>query len=161
MRSKKSLLSLWLSILIIILDQISKDFVSHHLSVGQSVYIFTFLNFTLNYNFGAAFGFLGAENGWQIVFFSTISVTVSIVLIVWLSRIAHSKIMMIQGFSLIIGGALSNFIDRVRFGYVTDFIDFHIKDWHFAIFNIADSAICAGVFLWIMNILLTPQSKDH
>ena len=160
-RSKKVLLWLWLSVLIIILDQGSKDFASHNLLVGQSVYIFTFLNFTLNYNFGAAFGFLNSENGWQIIFFSVISLTISIILIIWLSRIPRSNIVMIQGLALIIGGALSNCIDRIRYGYVMDFIDVHVKDWHFAIFNIADSTICIGVFLLIVNMLFISQSKDH
>ncbi|AAO89950.2 signal peptidase II [Coxiella burnetii] len=158
-KSKKAWPWLWFSVLVILLDQLSKYLANHFLSLGHPVKILPFLNFTLNYNTGAAFSFLGTENGWQIIFFAAISFVVSIFLILWLSRTSRSEIMMLLGLSLIIGGALGNFIDRLRWSYVTDFIDFHIKDWHFATFNVADSAICVGVFLLIVHMLLTPSSK--
>lgn len=158
-KAKKALVWLWLSILIVVLDQKTKYLVSHYLSLGQPVKVFPFLNFTLNYNTGALFSFLDAESGWQVIFFAAISLIVSIILIVWLSRLSHSETMMSLGFSLIIGGAIGNFIDRVLRDYVTDFIDFYIKEWHFATFNIADSAICIGVFLVIIHVIFTPYPR--
>ncbi|WP_267256363.1 signal peptidase II [Coxiella endosymbiont of Ornithodoros maritimus] len=158
-KSKKACSWLWLSVLVILLDQSSKCLANHFLAFGHPVKILPFLNFTLSYNTGAAFSFLGTENGWQIILFAAISFVVSVFLILWLNRTPRSEIMMSLGLSLIIGGALGNFIDRLHWKYVTDFIDFHIKDWHFATFNVADSAICVGVFLLIVHMLLTPRAK--
>lgn len=144
---------LWLSVFIILLDQLSKYLVVHHMAYGKPLYVLPFLNFTLNFNSGAAFSFLGRAGGWQIYLFAAISLVVSAVLIVWLGRLKRSDAMMAAGLSLIIGGALGNFIDRVRLTYVIDFLDFHIKAWHFATFNVGDSAICIGAFLLIVRLL--------
>ena len=160
-KSKKALVWLWLSALIIVFDQNTKYLVSHYLSLGQPAKVFPFLNFTLNYNTGALFSFLDTGSGWQVIFFAVISLIVSIILIVWLSRLSRSEIIMSLGFSLIIGGAIGNFIDRVLRNYVTDFIDFYIKEWHFATFNVADSAICVGVFLVILHVIFAPHPKKH
>ncbi|WP_264435317.1 signal peptidase II [Coxiella endosymbiont of Dermacentor marginatus] len=147
---KTALLWLWLSVFIITIDQLTKYLVFHYLTFGSTVKNFSWLNLTLNYNTGAAFSFLSTESGWQVYFFSLISLIVVIFLIVWLSRTQRSDKWRAIGFSLIVGGALGNFIDRVRLGCVIDFVDFHIKNWHYATFNIADSAICMGVFLLIV-----------
>ena len=156
---KKALVWLWLSVLIVVFDQKTKYLVSHYLSLGQPVKVFPFLNFTLNYNNGALFGFLGAESGWQVIFFAVISLIVSIILIVWLSRLSRSETMISLGCSLIIGGAIGNFIDRALRDHVTDFIDFYIKEWHFSTFNVADSAICVGVFLVILHVIFASHPK--
>lgn len=148
---KKTLSWLILSVFIIIIDQLTKYLVVHHLAFGQPNKIFTWLNLTLNYNTGAAFSFLGTANGWQVYLFSMLSLIVSLFLIIWLSRIRCSEKWKAVSISLILGGALGNCIDRVRLGYVVDFIDFHIKYWHYATFNMADSAICVGVFLLLME----------
>ena len=158
---KKALLWLWLSVFIITIDQLTKYLVLHYLKFGRTVKNFSWLNLTLNYNTGAAFSFLSTESGWQVYFFSLISSIVIIFLVIWLSRIQRSDKWRAVGFSLIIGGALGNFIDRVCLGYVIDFIDFHIKNWHYATFNIADSAICVGVFLLIINSVILTLCHDY
>lgn len=154
---KTALTWLWLSVFIITIDQLTKYLVLHYLTFGSTVKNFSWLNLTLNYNTGAAFSFLSTESGWQVYFFSLISLIVVIFLIVWLSRTQCSDKWRALGFSLIVGGALGNFIDRVRLGYVIDFMDFHIKNWHYATFNVADSAICIGVFLLIVFLLDCPK----
>ena len=153
MKTKKASPWLSLSALVIVFDQITKYRVVRHWAMGESIKILPFLNFTLNYNTGAAFSFLGAENGWQLYAFSALSFAIAILLIAWLSRTRRSDYVMAIGLSLVIGGALSNFIDRVFLGYVVDFIDFHIKDWHYATFNFADSAICIGAFLLMICMM--------
>ncbi|MFW0055214.1 MAG: signal peptidase II [Coxiella endosymbiont of Dermacentor silvarum] len=154
---KTALTWLWLSVFIITIDQLTKYLVLHYLTFGSTVKNFSWLNLTLNYNTGAAFSFLSTESGWQVYFFSLIALIVVIFLIVWLSRTQRSDKWRALGFSLIVGGALGNFIDRVRLGYVIDFMDFHIKNWHYATFNVADSAICIGVFLLIVFLLDCPK----
>lgn len=155
---KKALPWLWLSVFIIAVDQWTKYLIVHHLAFGRPIKIFPWLNLTLNYNTGAAFSFLGTEGSWQIYLFALISLIVSVFLIIWLSRIQCSDKRKTVGLSLVVGGAFGNFIDRVRLGYVIDFIDFHIKDWHYATFNIADSAICVGVFLLIIETVFERRS---
>nr|WP_304986116.1 signal peptidase II [Coxiella-like endosymbiont] len=157
---KKALPWLRLSVFIIAVDQWTKYLIVHHLAFGRPIKIFLWLNLALNYNIGAAFSFLGTEEGgWQIYLFALISLIVSVFLIIWLSRIQRSDKWKAVGLSLVVGGALGNFIDRVRLGYVIDFIDFHIKDWHYATFNIADSAICVGVFLLIIATIFERRSS--
>lgn len=150
---KKASPWLYLSALVTVFDQVTKYGIVRHCVIGEPIKILPFLNFALNYNTGAAFSFLGAEGGWQIYFFAAFSLAVVVLLISWLSRTRRSDYVMAIGLSLVIGGALGNFIDRVFSGYVVDFIDFHIKDWHYATFNFADSAICVGTFLLMVCII--------
>ncbi len=152
-KEKKAWSWLFLSALIIILDQFTKYLAVYYLSFGQPVRLLPFFNLMLNFNKGAAFSFLGAESGWQVYFFAGISLIVAIFLIVWLGRIKRSDRLLAAGIGLIIGGALGNFIDRVRLGYVIDFFDFHVKNWHYATFNLADSAICIGAVLLILRMM--------
>ncbi len=144
---------LFLSLLIIIGDQLTKYLIQQHLVIGQSVGLLSWLNFSLAYNPGAAFRFLGDSGFWRIIFLSGLSFFVSIFLIVWLLRLVRSEMLMCFSLALIIGGAIGNLIDRVRFGYVVDFIDFHIGAWHFDTFNVADSAISVGAFFLIIKLL--------
>lgn len=156
---KKTLPWLWLSILIIVVDQWTKYLIVHHLVFGWPIKIFPWLNLTLNYNTGAAFSFLATETGWQIYFFALMALIVSVFLIIWLIRIQYSDHWKAISLALVLGGVLGNFIDRVRLGYVIDFIDFHIKDWHYATFNIGDNAICVGVFLLIIATIFRRRSS--
>lgn len=155
---KKAWPWLWLSIFVIVLDQFTKYWVDQYVLIGQPIKVLPFFNVALNYNTGAAFSFLGEAGGWQIYLFAAISLVVSAVLIVWLGSIKRSDGLMASGVCLIIGGALGNFIDRVRLTYVIDFFDFHINNWHYATFNVADSAICIGAFLLILRMLWSPRS---
>lgn len=142
-----------LSALIILGDQLTKHIVRQYLALDVPVRVFPWLNFTLAFNPGAAFRFLGDSGFWRIFFLGGLSFFVSLYLIVWLLRLARSQILLCFSLSLIIGGAIGNLIDRLRFGYVVDFVDFHIGAWHFATFNVADSAISVGAFFLIVKLI--------
>ena len=156
-KKKKASPWLCLSALVTVFDQVTKYEISRHLVTGSPVKILPFLNFTLNHNTGAAFSFLGAESGWQVYFFAAFSLSIAVLLITLLSRASRSDYVIAIGLSLVIGGALGNCIDRVFLGYVVDFIDFHIKNWHYATFNFADSTICVGAFLLMTCIVCIRQ----
>jgi len=141
-----------LSTLIVLLDQLTKYCASRYLSGSQVVHVFPFLNFILRFNEGAAFSFLSLQNGWQVYLLSGISIAVSIGLIIWICRLSQSAWVTALSLSLILGGAIGNLIDRLRFGFVVDFVDFHVKNWHFATFNVADSAVSVGVILLVLRV---------
>lgn len=144
---------LLLSVIVIAIDQLSKLYLNAHLTLGQPVEVLPFFNLTLAYNTGAAFSFLGEQAGWQIWVFASISLVVSIILMVWLLKTPRSEALLACSLSLILGGAVGNSIDRVLYGYVIDFADFHIGSWHFATFNVADSAVCIGAGLLIIHLV--------
>ncbi len=142
---------LLLSALIIIADQISKHVVLAHLELHETIPVIDGLfNWTLAYNEGAAFSFLADAGGWQRWFFTVLAVVVSGVLAVWLARTPRHDWKSALPLALVIGGAIGNVIDRVRFGHVVDFIDVHYAGSHFPAFNIADSAISVGAVLLIV-----------
>ena len=138
---------LW-AVLIIVLDQISKIWISKHFLYGESVAVTQFFNLVLVHNSGAAFSFLSSAGGWQRWFFSTIAVVASI-WITWLLHQHKNEKLFCIALTLILGGALGNLIDRVAYGYVVDFLDFYWNTYHFPAFNIADSAITCGAVLMI------------
>ena len=109
-----------------------------------------FLNWTLAFNTGAAFSFLHDAGGWQRWLFSVLAVGVSAVLIVWLRRLPRGEWRTALPLALVIGGALGNLVDRVRFGRVTDFIEVYYQQWSWPAFNVADSAISVGAVLLIV-----------
>ncbi len=117
-------------------------------------------NFTYARNYGAAFSFLGDAGGWQRWFFTLIAVVVSIVLAIWLSRLAKSQLKLSLALSLIISGAIGNLIDRSLYGYVVDFLHVFYQNWHYPIFNIADCAISIGAVLLIWDSL-TNESETQ
>lgn len=140
-----------LSALVIVLDQLTKSFMVHWLELHQTVEVVPFFNFTLAHNYGAAFSFLASAGGWQRWFFVLLAVTISIVLTIWLKRLpAHAKLEA-TSLALILGGALGNVIDRLIYGYVIDFLDVYYGSYHWPAFNIADSAICIGAVLLILD----------
>lgn len=140
-----------LSLVVIVVDAWTKSYIKSHLIYAMSYTLLPFLNLTLLYNRGAAFSFLNAANGWQQWLFSLIAIVVSVILITWLYKMPPKKKLQACGAALIIGGAIGNVISRVYYGYVIDFIDFHVGNWHWPAFNIADSAICIGVFFLIID----------
>lgn len=156
---KTAITWLWVSVFIILIDQVSKYLVNKYLVLFQPMRLLPFLNFTLKYNTGAAFSFLGTAGGWQVYLLAAISLIVSIIVFIWLVRMKYPHWVMALSLSLILGGALGNLIDRLRYGFVIDFIDFHIGNWHFATFNVADSAISIGAVLLIGKLLLYPNKK--
>ncbi len=146
-----ALTSLWIAAVVMVLDQLTKYWAVSTLTFAEPVAVMPYLNWTLAYNYGAAFSFLADMGGWQRWFFSGLALIVSVVFIVWLSRLPKGFTTEVWGINLILGGAIGNVIDRVLEGRVTDFIDFYIGTWHYATFNIADMAISVGAALLIFS----------
>jgi len=144
----------WLGIaaLVILLDQLSKIMITQMFSYGQSKSVTSFFNLVLAYNKGAAFSFLAAEGGWQRYLFSGIAAVAAVFIIYLLKRHAGKRLFC-WALALVLGGALGNLIDRIAYGHVIDFLDVHVGGWHWPAFNIADSAICVGAALFIIDEL--------
>ncbi len=159
----------WLiAVVIVIADQLSKLAAVKHLLRGP-IELTPFLNLYLVFNSGAAFGFLSGAGDWARLLFVGIAILVSFVIIMMVKRLGANDVQVLTGLMLILGGAIGNLIDRVRQGYVVDFIDFHYQDWHWPAFNIADSAITIGAVLLVLDALgigfskrfRKPQSDDY
>ena len=148
---------LLLSLAVIVLDQLTKFWIAGAFHYGESLPLLPFFNLVHAHNTGAAFSFLAGEAGWQRFFFIGIALAAS-VLIVYLLRKHAAERWFCLALSLILGGALGNVIDRVRLGYVIDFLDFYYASWHFPAFNVADSAITVGAALLILDSLRKKQS---
>lgn len=142
-----------------VLDQWSKQTVIENMNLFQSIQILPFFNFTHVHNYGAAFSFLNDAGGWQRWFFTGIAVVVSVVILWWLKQSPKSQKMLPIAFAFILGGALGNVYDRLVYGYVIDFLDFYVNNWHFPAFNIADSAIFIGAALLILDMFLNGDSS--
>ncbi len=149
-----------------VLDQISKAMVLgffgepgcalHRLAVGP------FLDLVLTCNPGVSFGLFN-RTGVNSLIFSLAALAIVLVLVIWLSRVRASFLAAAIG--LVIGGAIGNVVDRLRFGAVIDFLDFHLATWHWPAFNLADSAICLGVAAMLLDGMLSrramPQAKGR
>ena len=146
----------WLSIslVVFILDQLSKYLITSNFADYESRTILPFFNLVLTYNKGAAFSFLNDASGWQRYFFIVITIIITAVLL-WMMRANRHKRLLCTALALVIGGAMGNLYDRVLHGQVTDFIQIHamgfmnLPPW--PAFNIADSAICVGAALLIWD----------
>ena len=160
---KGSLIWLALSVLVFVLDQLTKWVAVSELQLYQQVPIIDDLfSFTLAYNTGAAFSFLADASGWQRWLFAVIAVVVSVVLCVWLARLDHSKKLEAIALALILGGAIGNLYDRVIHGKVTDFILVHWQQsWFFPAFNIADSAITVGAALLLFDMFFGRKPEQN
>ena len=147
---------LLLAFFIFVIDQFSKIMAISYLKFATPVNIFPGLNFTLVFNYGAAFSFLDNRHEiWQIFLFSTIAILLAIILLIWLFRLSKNQILVSVAIALILGGALGNLFDRLYYGYVIDFFDCYIGRYHWPVFNIADTAICIGAFLIIISSFRT------
>ena len=146
----------WLlvSAVVVLLDWHTKQLASRYLELYRPEEVFSWLNMTLAHNYGAAFSFLADAGGWQRWFFVVLAVGVSLVLLVWLIRLPRREWLTGLGLGLILGGAVGNVADRIRLGYVVDFIDVHFSGWHYPAFNVADSAITCGVVLLLLDVVL-------
>lgn len=155
--SSKSSSSLtpWLGIaaIVILIDQISKITITKTLSLGGEKVITSFFNLVLIWNPGAAFSFLGSASGWQRYLFTAIGIFAALFIVYLLKKHAGQRLFC-WALALILGGALGNVIDRLMYGHVIDFLDFHLNGiGHFPAFNIADSGICIGAALFIIDEL--------
>ncbi len=153
---------LLLSATVIALDLWTKAIALAHLELHQPVAVIDgWLNWMLTYNYGAAFSFLSDAGGWQRWFFSALALGVSALLAVWLGQIPRRDWRQALPFALIIGGALGNLVDRIRYGYVVDFIDAYWRDHHWPAFNIADSAIVGGAIGLALFTILLPTKPAN
>lgn len=143
---------LWIAVLVCAADQATKLLALEHLRAGDIV-LAPFFKFSLAFNTGAAFSFLASAGGWQNLFFVGIAIVVSIVILIMIRRLGSSDVQVAVALTLVLGGALGNLIDRMRLGYVVDFIDVHYQSWHWPTFNVADSAITVGAILLVLDAL--------
>jgi signal peptidase II len=150
-----------LSLFAIVLDQATKLAVAASMPLYESIPLIPGLfNLTHVHNTGAAFSFLSQAGGWQRWFFAALAVAVSVSLTLWMARLKKHEILLAVSISLILGGAIGNLIDRLAYGYVIDFLDVYYQSWHWPAFNIADSAICVGVALLILESFGIGQGKE-
>ena len=148
----------WFSIsaIVIALDLYTKCLVQGAFAYGDSLTITSFFDLVRYHNQGSAFGFLANAGGWQKMFFNGVSV-VAIIVISYLIRKHSTEKLFCFGLALILGGAAGNLYDRATLGYVVDFLNFHYHSLYWPAFNVADSAICVGVGLLLLDSFKTPQ----
>lgn len=162
MTKRKYLILIAMMGMLVAIDQLTKFLVSGNFRLGQSMAVVeNYLNLTLVYNHGAAFGMLSTldESIREPFFFIVPALTLLLILFVF-SRLRDDQQMSIYALSLIVGGAVGNLIDRLRLGYVIDFVDFHWKSkYHFPAFNVADTAICIGVFILLLSIFYESENE--
>ncbi|PHN66122.1 signal peptidase II [Pseudomonas sp. ICMP 8385] len=143
-----------LSLLVLVIDQVSKAHFEGALEMFQQIVVIPdYFSWTLAYNTGAAFSFLADSGGWQRWLFALIAVVVSAVLVVWLKRLGRNDTWLAIALALVLGGALGNLYDRIALGHVIDFILVHWQNrWYFPAFNFADSAICVGAIMLALDM---------
>ncbi len=150
---------LWLTALVIVLDQISKLLVDHGMELYESIELLPLFQLTYVRNTGAAFSFLAHAGGWQRWFFVGLSLVASVAIAYWLKHLPKDKPWEAAAWALVLGGALGNLIDRISYGYVIDFLDAYYQQWHFPAFNIADSAITVGVGMLLVDVAMASRHK--
>jgi len=151
----------WLSGIVLVLDQISKIWVDLTLELHQSIPVIPSFSITYAHNYGAAFSFLSDAGGWQRWFFAVLAIAVSIGIVIYLSKLKNEEKLLAVSLSLILGGAIGNIIDRVLYGYVIDFLDVYYQVYHWPIFNIADSAITVGVGLMLIESFMEKEGQEE
>jgi signal peptidase II len=143
----------WLALacVIVVIDQITKYMAVQWLNYGDPVAIVPGLNLTLIYNTGAAFSILSEASGWQRWLFAGVALTVSLVITLWLRQVGSGEWWLPIALTLVLGGAIGNFWDRVYLGYVVDFIQVYYQKWTWPAFNVADSAISVGAVMLLLS----------
>lgn len=140
--------ALCLSLLIVVLDQLTKWLVRVEFPLGHSIPVIPGLfNLTYVRNTGAAWGIMGGLNGWLAV----LSIVMLVVIVVFRRSFLSDVPVHRMALGCMVGGIVGNLLDRVRLDYVVDFLDFHAAGHHFPAFNVADSAICVGVGLYVLS----------
>ena len=167
---------LWLSVIVFVLDQVTKLYFEGSLQMYQQIVVIPdYFSWTLAYNTGAAFSFLADHGGWQRWLFAVIAIGVSAVLVVWLRRLPRrGQGWLALGLALVLGGALGNLFDRVAYGHVIDFLDVHthvqpFSGWlvaafgtpHWPTFNIADTGLTCGATLLIYEFVFRRPSPPR
>jgi signal peptidase II len=152
---------LWVSLAVVLLDQASKLWILGNFYEYQVVYVWPVFNLTLVYNTGAAFSFLADAGGWQRYLFVGLAVVVSLVLLVWLKNMRGHERLEAWAIALVLGGAIGNLIDRLAYGKVVDFLQWHWEQHYFPSFNLADSAITLGVILLLIDVFLPDRHAEE
>jgi len=151
---------LWISVIVIALDQLTKLWIERTMVLGESFSVLPVLDIVRAHNEGAAFSFLADAGGWQRWAFSALAVGVSIALVFWLRKLAlTTHALLAFALALILGGAVGNVLDRIEHGYVVDFVHVHWGIHYFAAFNVADAAISVGAALVILDAILEGRRK--
>ena len=144
---------LWISLGIIVMDQVTKQVAEAQLTPHQPVNLLPFFDWYLTYNTGAAFSLLADAGGWQRWLFTIIAIVISVVIVQWIINLPSGDRLTALSLSLILGGAIGNLIDRVLLGHVIDYIQVWLGSYPFPAFNIADAAISIGAVLLITSSL--------
>ena len=147
-----------LSAAVVLADQLVKWGILNHFVLGEQRQVTEFFNLVLVFNRGAAFSFLAEAGGWQSPLLTVFALAAAAVVSVFILRNPQKK-MFCLGLALILGGALGNVIDRLRFGSVVDFVDLHAFGWHWPAFNVADSAITVGAALIVLEGLFHRERR--
>jgi signal peptidase II len=142
-----------LAAVIVLIDQVTKIAIERAFDYGDVRPVTGFFNLVLTYNKGAAFSFLASASGWQKHFLTIIGIGASLFILYLLARHGSQKLFSLA-LAMILGGAIGNVIDRLAYGHVVDFLDFHVGGWHWPAFNMADSAIVGGAILLVVDELL-------
>lgn len=149
-----------LAIVIVLGDQLVKRWVSATLKFQPPIELLPVLEFTYAENTGAAFSFLHDAGGWQRWFFSAIALVVGAGIAIWMARLKADQRLLLGSLALVLGGAVGNLIDRMRFGYVIDFVAVHWEHHYFPAFNVADAAITIGAGLMLLDMVLNPHHHN-
>ena len=151
-----------LSLLVLVIDQVSKAHFEGSLEMFQQIVVIPdYFSWTLAYNTGAAFSFLADGGGWQRWLFALIAVVVSAVLVVWLKRLGRDDTWLAIALALVLGGALGNLYDRIALGHVIDFILVHWQNrYYFPAFNFADSAITVGAIMLALDMFKSKKTGE-
>lgn len=145
---------------LVLVDQATKIAAVKWLTYQQALPVLPGFNLTLMHNPGAAFSFLADAGGWQRWFFAGLAVVVSVWLVFLIRASAPAARLYRLGLTLILGGAVGNLIDRLRLGYVIDFVELYYRTWSWPAFNVADSAITIGAGFFLLGTLGSAQTDD-
>ncbi|MFC3033897.1 signal peptidase II [Pseudoalteromonas fenneropenaei] len=159
-KTPSGLVWLWLSLLLLAVDMLTKYVVMNNMQLGESIAILPVFNFTYMHNYGAAFSFLSEAGGWQRYFLSFIAIAISVLLTFWLKRLAANQWVLCLAYAMVLGGAVGNLLDRLIHGYVIDFLHFYYQNWHYPAFNVADMAIVGGAGLLIFDAFTSSDKKE-
>ena len=158
---KTALIWVWLSVIVVALDQLAKWFVVENFELYEILPVGPFLDLTRLHNEGAAFGILSEAGGWQRWFFLGLAGVIGIAILAWLRSLpARGHYWLAIGLALILGGAIGNAWDRFFDGYVVDYLHFHWNEAYFPAFNVADIAITTGAFMLIIDALISRRQDE-
>jgi signal peptidase II len=151
---------LWISLLVIVADQLTKWLADTQLEYHQAVTVLPYFQWFLSYNPGAAFSFLSDAGGWQRWFFTILAIVISILLLVWIKKLNDNEKLTAISLTMILGGAIGNLIDRLLYGHVIDFIQVWLGSYPWPAFNIADSAISVGAVILLATGILNSHQDE-